>query len=738
MSIRDLALNPSQEEAVEHLGSPLLVLAGAGSGKTRVLTAKIAWLIDRAGYLPHEIMAVTFTNKAAGEMMERVDALVGTDARSVTAGTFHSFCARLLRRHADRLGYDSNYSIYDDSDQKVVLRQVISDLGLPENTFAPGMVRSRIGKAKSEMVSPADTEWFGDSWIDEGVVRAYEAYEKALRVRNAMDFDDLLLNAVRLLEDDREIAEKYAGRYRYVLVDEYQDTNQPQYRLVRLLASNHRGLCAVGDPDQSIYGWRGADVRNILTFENDWPDARVVVLDQNYRSTQNILTAASAVINHNPGRREKSLWSDLGDGQLVHELVFLNDDEEARGISGIIQAKRRKEKRRLGEIALLYRTNAQSRVLERALRGAGLNYIIVGGVRFYERAEIKDALAYLRVLVNPRDTISLVRALGVPRRGIGAVSAARLLAYLESWGGDRLEGIAAAADSVGRAAAALRDFSSLMVRFRERSADTDVSGLAHDLLEEVGYFEMLRAEGTIEAESRLDNLRELLDGMDEFSQEWGDEANLPRFLEEVSLLTDIDQWEEQEDAVTLMTLHSAKGLEFPIVFITGLEEGLFPIARADQSPGDLEEERRLCYVGMTRAGAELYMTRARRRRRWGSVLDSLPSRFLGEIPVAMLTVLDQLKMVATSGATPQRARVGKGATGDHDGGDVMPDYEGESQEVFEGFLAGQVVEHAILGRGRVLEVTGEGERMRLTVAFHEAGTKRLMARYAKLKVIGWD
>ncbi len=730
MSIRDLALNPNQGEAVEHLGSPLLVLAGAGSGKTRVLTAKIAWLIDQVGYLPHEIMAVTFTNKAAGEMMERVNALVGTDARSVTAGTFHSFCARLLRRHADRLGYDANYSIYDDSDQKVVIRQVISDLGLPETTFAVGMVRGRIGKAKSEMVGPTEVDWFGDSWIDEGVVRAYEAYEKALRARNAMDFDDLLLNAVRLMEGDPEIVDRYAGRYRYVLVDEYQDTNQPQYRLIRLLASHHKGLCAVGDPDQSIYGWRGADVRNILTFESDWP--------QNYRSTQNILTAASAVINHNPGRREKNLWSDLGDGQLVHELAFLNDDEEARGISGIVQAKRRKEKRRLGEIALLYRTNAQSRVLERALRGAGLNYIIVGGVRFYERAEIKDALAYLRVLVNPRDTISLVRALGVPRRGIGSVSAARLLSYLEAWEGDPLEGIAAAADSVGRAAAALRDFSSLMVRFRERSADADVSGLTRDLLEDVGYFEMLRAEGTIEAESRLDNLRELLDGMDEFSQEWGDETNLPRFLEEVSLLTDIDQWEEQEDAVTLMTLHSAKGLEFPIVFITGMEEGLFPIARAEESPGDLEEERRLCYVGMTRAGAELYMTRARRRRRWGSVLDSLPSRFLGEIPVDLLTVLDQLKMVATGGATRQRSRAGRPATDDYDRGDVMPDYEDESQEVFDGFLGGQVVERAILGRGRVLEVTGEGDRTRLTVAFHEAGTKRLMARYAKLKVIGWD
>ncbi|MFO7767760.1 MAG: UvrD-helicase domain-containing protein, partial [bacterium] len=504
MGLRELELNPRQREAVEYMASPLLVVAGAGSGKTRVLTAKIAWLLEEEGISPFALMAVTFTNKAAGEMMERVEHLSGRDAEGLTAGTFHSFCSRILRRHSEFLGFGPNFSIYDEGDQRTLIRRVRSELGLDEKVFSPGMVRSRISRAKNELEDPSEPGAFGEDWIGEGLTRAYRAYQRELKSRNAMDFDDLLVNAVRLLEGAPEVARRYQERYRYILVDEYQDTNRPQYQLVKILASHHRGLCVVGDPDQSIYGWRGADIRNILSFEEDWPDARVILLEQNYRSTQTILTAATEVITHNESRHEKKLWSDLGEGDPVHELVFLNDEEEARGISRIIQAKRRREGRSPGEAALLYRTNAQSRVLERALRGAGLNYTVVGGLRFYERAEVKDTLAYLRVLVNPRDTISLARAMGVPRRGIGDVTMGRIVSFLEGWEGDALEGLEAGAPEVGRAKNAVEAFARMMQRFRGRLEEEDIASLTRDLLKESGSFEMLRAENTVEAETRLD------------------------------------------------------------------------------------------------------------------------------------------------------------------------------------------------------------------------------------------
>ncbi len=722
---------------MEYMDSPLLVVAGAGSGKTRVLTAKIAWLLEEAGLSPFALMAVTFTNKAAGEMMERVQRLSGRRAEGITAGTFHAICSRMLRRHGEHLGYEPSFSIYDGGDQKTLIRRVVSDLGLDDQTFSPNMVRNRISRAKNELADPSEPGAFGEDWIAEELSRAYRTYQRELKSRNAMDFDDLLVNAVRLLRQVPEVAERHQERYRYILVDEYQDTNRPQYHLVKMLASRHRGLCVVGDPDQSIYGWRGADIRNILSFEKDWPDARVILLEQNYRSTQTILTAASSVIANNTSRHEKRLWSDLGEGGPVHELVFLNDEEEARGISRIIQAKRRQEERGLGGVALLYRTNAQSRVLERALRGAGLNYTVVGGLRFYERAEIKDALAYLRVLVNPLDTISLTRAMGTPKRGIGDVTVARVLSFLDEWKGDPVEGLEASAPEVGRAASAVASFAGLLQRFRSRVEEPDIASVTRDLLEESGYFDMLRTEGTVEAETRLDNLAELLAGMEEFGAEHGQQSDLSWFLEEVSLLTDVDEWDEEGEAVTLMTLHAAKGLEFPLVFLTGVEEGLFPLARAAEDPEGLEEERRLCYVGMTRAQEELYLTRARRRRRWGGVHDCLPSRFLGEIPPDVLKSVDQFNLVGGGerGRTTRAAGSGRRSWDEAGRVDVMPDYENEDQDAGASFRKGQTVEHATLGRGRVLDVSGRGEHTRLIVAFTRAGTKHLMARYARLKVI---
>ncbi len=729
-----LDLNSKQLEAVEYRDTPLLVVAGAGSGKTRVLTAKIAWLIENLSYSPYHILAVTFTNKAAGEMRGRVRDLVGPLSEGVTAGTFHSFCARLLRLHGDRLGYDRDYSIYDDADQRTLVRRVLNELGLPETTFSPGLVRARISRAKNEMAGENETDWFGDSWVDDGIRKAYVSYQRALRERNAMDFDDLLVNSVRLLQNVPDVLEHYQERFRYVLVDEYQDTNRPQYHLVKLLSGHHRGLCVVGDPDQSIYSWRGADIRNILDFERDYPDAKTVILDQNYRSTRNILTSASTLIANNTSRHEKDLWSDLGDGDPVRELVFLNDDEEARGIVRIIQAKRRQEGRKLRDVVLLYRTNGQSRALEYALRGAGLHYAIVGGLKFYERAEIKDALAYLRYMVNGRDTVSLERALATPRRGIGKVTLERILEFLEKWEGDPGEALAAAAEAVGRAGKALHSFAETITTFRGRISGTEVATLTGDLLEEIGYFEKLRLEGTIEAETRLENLGELLSGMEEYSRRWGDEADLPGFLEEVSLLTDIDEWEDEGEAVTLMTLHAAKGLEFPVVFITGMEEEFCPLLRDDGDSDALEEERRLCYVGMTRAMEELYLTRVRRRRRWGSVLDRLPSRFLGELPVDILETTDQMRIV-TGAVGAGRTRAAVAGKQQMEADDGMPAYEDEDQSADGVYRPGQDVEHPTLGTGRILEVSGHGENTRLIVAFTEAGTRRLMARYSKLKVI---
>ncbi len=727
-------LNEKQREAVEYLDSPLLVVAGAGSGKTRVLTAKVAYLLKKVGLNPYNIMAVTFTNKAATEMVCRVQELAGTSGEGISAGTFHSFCARMLRMHADKIGYSSNYSIYDESDQLTLIRRVIEEMQLPDSSFPPRMVRSAISRARNMAAGEVTPDSFAGTDRDGALFKIYNGYKRSLRERNAMDFDDLLLNAVDLLKSDSEISEHYQERFKYLLVDEYQDTNNSQHRLVKMLSAKHRGLCVVGDPDQSIYSWRGADIANILNFVNDYPDAHVVILEQNYRSTQNILSSATALIDNNRSRHKKALWSDLGSGTAVHDLVFLNDEEEARGIARIIKAKRRQEKRRSGDFVLLYRTNWQSRVLEHAMTGAGLNYTIVGGFRFYERAEIKDALAYLRFLANPLDSVSLLRALRTPRRGVGEVTAGRLIEFLRVWEGDPIEGVAAAAAEVGRAGAALRSFAAIMQRFRDDLEERTIGSLTRDLLEEIGYFEMLLSEGTIEAESRMDNLGELISGMEQFTQKYGDEADLQLYLAEISLLTDVDEWEEKGDAVTLVTLHSAKGLEYPVVFITGMEEELCPIIRSEDDADALEEERRLCYVGMTRAKEELYFTRARRRRRWGSVQERLPSRFLGEIPPDLLESVDQMRLVThlSGGSTAGRRRRGSDQAGRYNG---MPDYENEDQDSAGIFKVGQMVEHPTLGKGRILEVSGSGERMRLVVAFIDTGTRRLMARYSKLSVL---
>jgi len=726
-----LELNPNQQEAVTWLSSPLLVVAGAGSGKTRVLTAKIAWLLTETDIAPWQILAVTFTNKAAGEMIGRVRELSGDAGSAVTAGTFHSFCARLLRRHGENLGYAPGYSIYDESDSRTLLKRLITELGLPDRTFSIGMVRARIGRAKNAMVGPGDDAWASGNFVDEGVGRVYAAYQQALRDRNAMDFDDLLLNTVRLFTEDPALARDYGERYRYVLVDEYQDTNRPQYLLVKTLAAVHRGVCVVGDPDQSIYSWRGADIRNILDFERDYPDARVVVLDQNYRSTMTILATASALIAYNSGSHRRALWSELGDGEPVRELVFINDEEEARGVVRIIGARIEQEDRDPGEFVILYRTNGQSRQFEHALREAGIGYTIVGGLRFYERAEIKDALAWLRLLVNPRDTVSLTRALTTPRRGIGEVSLGRLLRFLAEWTGDPLDGLAAAASEIGRAGPSLTAFTNIIRDFTARIDDTPVAELSRGILEESGYLDMLAAEGTIESEARRENLGELLSAQEEYAERAGDEAHLADFLAEVSLLTDIDEWEDVDRSVTLMTLHAVKGLEFPIVFITGLEEELCPIVREDSDAEALEEERRLCYVGMTRARSELYLTRARRRRRWGEVLDRLPSRFLGEVPPELVETVDQLQL------SPSPRSRHRGNRYPSAGADMVetPDYENENQDLPGDLAPGREVEHPILGHGRILEVSGGGENMRLIVAFTDAGTRRLMARYARLKVL---
>ncbi len=708
-------LNPPQRAAVEHEGGPLLILAGAGSGKTRALAYRIAYLVRERHVRPQQILAVTFTNKAAREMLDRVERLLGGPiARGIWIGTFHHICSRMLRRHGERIGVPKNFVIYDTEDQRALLREVLADVGLDDRRFPPEVVHALIGRAKDEGLGPAEYAARAENFYEEGVARAYRGYQAGLRERGALDFDDLLLETLRLFEEAPEVLEEYQRRFQHVLVDEYQDTNRVQYRFVAALAAGHRNLLAVGDDDQSIYRFRGADIRNILDFERDFPDATIVKLEQNYRSTKRILAAASAVIGHNPHRHEKRLWTENVEGEPVFTYEAFDGHDEARFI---IESVRRfhEEGRPYREMVVLYRTNAQSRLFEEQLLRAGMPYQIVGGVRFYERKEVKDILAYLRLALNPQDVAGLRRVVNVPRRGVGDVSLGRL----EAFAGERGHGLLAvmrdpeAMAALPKAAArAIGEFVGLIDRIRDRAERVRVSDLIEQTIVETGYQAMLEQEGTEEAFSRLENLRELVTVAQEFEQVTGEES-LEAFLQHLALITDIDTWQEQADRLTLMTLHSAKGLEFPLVFLAGLEEGLSPHARTIEEEGGLEEERRLCYVGMTRAKERLYVSYARQRMIFGAVHPGIPSRFVDEIPQNLLQ--------------PASRPVVPGAPG------RAGPWPGADREITVP-LVGAQVRHAKFGEGRVLEVEGEGSRAVVTVQF-AVGVKRLALGYAPLEAV---
>ena len=720
-------LNDPQREAVLHSEGPLLILAGAGSGKTRVLTHRIARLVGTGQAQPGEILAITFTNKAANEMRERVGTLVGRRARAMWVMTFHSACARILRAEAERLGYTRGFTIYDEADSVRLVKRCIEELDTDPKRFPPRGIKRQISEAKNQLLDARGYRLKVDSFFEQTAADVYELYEPRLHAGNAMDFDDLLFRSVNLFELFPEVRERYRDSFRHVLVDEYQDTNRAQYRWLQLLAEEHRNLCVVGDDDQSIYRFRGADIRNILDFEGSFPDAHTVKLEQNYRSTQTILSAANAVIAHNRGRKPKTLWSELGQGDPVHVRELEDEHAEARFVVSEIERHVDAGGSR-DEVAVFYRTNAQSRVLEDMLVRYGVGYQVIGGTRFYERAEVKDALAYLTLLVNPQDTVSFGRIVNSPRRGIGDTSQARILSHANTVGEPVFDVASAAASVPGLAAAAVKAvgrFMSTMERLRERAeGGAAVGDLLQETLEETGYLAALKAERTIESQGRLENLEELVGVAREY-EATAEEPSVEEFLQQIALFSQQDDLRDEEGIVTLMTLHNAKGLEFGTVFMIGCEDGVFPHSRAVEA-GDLEEERRLCYVGLTRARRVLYLTHARTRVLYGGRDFNLPSRFIAEIPTELTDSDEQLtgRVAATSW--------GSGAPAPGPGGGA-PAAPAPTPGAAAAFAVGDDVEHANFGEGVVVGSEPGGT---IVVRFAGDGSERkLMADYAPLKKI---
>ncbi len=713
-------LNEPQREAVLHGEGPLLILAGAGSGKTRVLTHRIAHLVGSGQARPGEILAITFTNKAAQEMRERVEQLVGNRARAMWVMTFHSACARILRAEAEKLGYTRGFTIYDEGDSLRLVKACIDELDIDPKRFAPRGIRRQISDAKNALLDAEAYRLKVSSFFEQTAADVYDLYEKRLHAANAMDFDDLLFRAVNLFELYEEVRDRYRRSFRFVLVDEYQDTNRAQYRWLQLLTEESRNLCVVGDDDQSVYGFRGADIQNILGFERDFPDAEVVKLEQNYRSTQTILNASNGVIANNRQRKDKFLWSELGDGDPVHVRELEDEHAEARFVVSEIERLVEQGESR-DEIAVFYRTNAQSRVLEDMLVRYGVGYQVIGGTRFYERAEIKDALAYLTLLVNPADTVAFGRAVNSPRRGIGATTQGRLVGYANTIG-EPIWDVAAEPEAVpGLAAAAVKSvgrFMSVMERLRERvEGGAGVGDLLAETLAETGYTEALQAERTIEAQGRLENLEELVGVAREYDAT-AEEGSVEEFLQQLALFSEQDNLRDDEGIVTLMTLHNAKGLEFGIVFIIGLEDGVFPHMRSIES-GDLEEERRLAYVGITRAKRELYLTHARTRMLFGGRDWNLRSRFIDEIPVEFTD-------------RDEEAPTGPAAAATWGGGASAPEPRGgEGGGSRASFSLGDDVVHAQFGDGVVVGIEPGGL---VVVRFADDHSERkLMADYAPLK-----
>ena len=763
-------LNPAQQEAVACLEGPLLIMAGAGSGKTRVLTHRIANLLEH-GAAPYSILAITFTNKAAAEMRERVENMIGPMAKDIWLSTFHSFCARFLRREIESTGmYKSNFVIYDSGDSQTVVKKVIRELNLDEKQYNPGGIRNAISNAKNQMLGPMAFEAQASDFYQKKVAEVYKGYQKLLRENNALDFDDLLLVTVSLLSENEEIRSRYQRRFRYILVDEYQDTNGAQYQLTTLLAGGYRNLCVVGDADQSIYGWRGADISNIMNFEQDYPDAKT------------ILAAANAVIENNSHRKKKNLWTDNVQGDKITTYMASDERDEARFITESISKQHDIYKTSYGDIAILYRTNAQSRVLEDAFMRVGLPYTMVGGLKFYDRLEIKDITAYLRVLYNPMDSVSLMRIINVPKRGLGQSTIEKLMVYGVENNLSLFEVIAneelleQVPGLTARSKNPLKKFAELLFTLMERMDKLAVSDLIQEVMDTTGYLEALKndkAEKKLENESRIENLQEFVGVAKDFEKEEEEEPNLENFLSKMALLSDIDNSDLEEERVTLMTLHSAKGLEFPVVFMTGMEEGMFPHSRTLMEPEELEEERRTCYVGITRAQRKLYMTYASIRTIFGRTETHEPSRFLYEFPEELKEELAfrrkrEDSFIGFGGNYDGWGSIGGGGIGRNmrpNMSTARPTPKGQPMSGLEALnalrsanpsLAGSVkmgtkslnrpdmsiqwkvgdkASHSKWGTGTVVKVAGSGEETEIQINFPGIGLKKLMQRYAPLKKV---
>jgi ATP-dependent DNA helicase UvrD/PcrA len=724
-------LNPEQRDAVITTEGPLLVLAGAGSGKTRVLTQRIAYLIGVCGIAPEGILAVTFTNKAAGEMRERVEKLLGADAAGVWLSTFHSVCVRILRRDIGHLGFSRSFAIYDEADSLAAVKQALSRLRLDPKVVDPRRIRWRIDQWKNAGEDPAAAERGAFDGESRQAAEVYAAYQRVLADASALDFNDLLLQTVELFDRFPEVLAHYRRRWQYVLVDEYQDTNRVQYRLVQQLVAEHGNLCVVGDPDQSIYAWRGADLHNILDFERDYPGARVVKLERNYRSTQPILTGATGVVANNVARKRKELFTDREGGDPIRLFEARDDREEAERVVREIVALVRDEGRAYGDCAIFYRTNAQSRIFEDELLGYDVPYVVVGGVRFYERAEVKDALAYVRLALNPADAAALRRIVNKPARGIGKASVERAEALAEQYGTSLFEGLRRFADSGdgARAAARIQSFLVLIEELGQQARSGQPARTIAVALDRSGYLAALEHEGGPEAEARLENLRELLAAAEDFARanaegSGDDRSALELFLDQVSLVSDVDAFDRRDDRVSLMTVHSAKGLEFPVVYLVGMEDGIFPHAGALRDASGLEEERRLCYVGMTRAMERLTITSAAERLRYGSRSYGVPSRFLSEIPSAVV------EQIGGRAHGRPRSRFPVPAAGAH------YDYSYAQAEPDEslGLARGTRVRHPHFGTGVVLSVSGTGANQKLKIQFERAGVKTLLLKFANLEM----
>ncbi|HZY31195.1 MAG TPA: UvrD-helicase domain-containing protein [Candidatus Methylomirabilis sp.] len=721
-------LNPKQEEAVLHTEGPLLVLAGAGSGKTRVITRRIAYLIGCCGVAPWNILAVTFTNKAADEMKRRVGDLLGQEGMTVWVGTFHSTCVRILRKHGGAMGLRGSFVIYDEGDQLSLMRDCLRAVGLSEGSLNPRAVLSRISRAKNDLLSPEEYALVANDHMEERTSRLYRMYQDRLEGLQALDFDDLLIGTVRLFERHPEVLAAYHDLWRYILVDEYQDTNHAQYRLIQLLASKHGNLCVVGDDDQSIYKWRGADLNNILDFERDHHGAAVVRLEQNSRSTQRILEGAASVVAHNAGRKGKTLWTDNDAGEPIVLYRSLDEADEAVFAVRTIRTQVAEDGAAYDDYAIFYRTNAQSRILEDALRQALIPYTIVGGLRFYDRKEIKDLLAYLRWVVNPADMVSFKRIVNAPARGIGPATVAKLELFAVQDKTTIWEACQRAVREkllTSKQRAAMDGLLRLIEGVRAKSTITPLPELIAELITASGYAEELQTEGTPEAQSRLENLKELVTAAQEFVERH-EEVGLQAFLDSAALISDIDGYAEGRGAVTLMTLHMAKGLEFSTVFMVGMEEGIFPHAHALADERELEEERRLCYVGMTRAKRRLYLVSARQRRLYASKSFNLSSRFLEEIPPEVLEVRDGWRSYA-GGASHFEEKNLPASTGDPAG---RP-YDDEA--FVDRLYPGARVRHHDFGIGVIRERTGSGDDLKVVVRFNGVGEKKLLVKYAQLE-----